>query len=36
MWWLPFKIAFKPNYSFETIETILIYIFIFDVLLKLN
>ncbi|CAD8094854.1 unnamed protein product [Paramecium sonneborni] len=36
MWWLPFKIAFKPNYSFELIETILIYVFVLDVILKLN
>ncbi|CAK83544.1 unnamed protein product (macronuclear) [Paramecium tetraurelia] len=35
-WWLPFKVAFQPNYQFESIELSLIYIFIFDIVLKLN
>jgi hypothetical protein len=38
MWWLPFKKAFTPNYVFEidVLETSLIAVFIFDILIKLN
>ncbi|CAD8078549.1 unnamed protein product [Paramecium primaurelia] len=35
-WWLPFKVAFQPNYYFDHIELSLIYIFILDIILKLN
>ncbi|CAD8093139.1 unnamed protein product [Paramecium sonneborni] len=35
-WWLPFRVAFQPNYQFGHIELSLIFIFILDIILKLN
>ena len=36
MWWLPFKKAFTPDYDIDVVETTLIAVFVFDIIIKLN